>query len=85
MEETTAFAAEKSNASTQKARKAISNIDDPNAVLIVTVVAKEHYLNGAALRRVVEACGMEFGDMEVFHRFEDGRIQELCNLVWLMR
>jgi len=64
--------AEKSNTSPAKARKAISNIDDPNAVLIVTVVAKEHYLNGAALRRVVEACGMEFGDMQVFHRFEDG-------------
>jgi cell division protein ZipA len=72
VEESTLVAAEKSNVSPVKARKVISNIDDPNAVLIVTVVAKEHYLNGAALRRVVEACGMEFGDMEVFHRFEDG-------------
>jgi len=72
VEETVSVALEKSNTSPAKARKVISNIDDPNAVLIVTVVAKEHYLNGAALRRVVEACGMEFGDMEVFHRFEDG-------------
>ena len=59
----------------KKPRKAIANVDDPNVVLIVTVVAKDQYLNGAALRRVVEACGMEFGDMAVFHRFEDGADQ----------
>ncbi len=56
----------------KKTRKPIANVDDPNAVLIVTVVAKDQYLNGAALKRVVLACGMEFGDMQVFHRFEDG-------------
>ena len=61
--------------SAKKPRKAIANVDDPNVVLIVTVVAKDQYLNGAALRRVVEACGMEFGDMAVFHRFEDGADQ----------
>ncbi|MFT5708806.1 MAG: cell division protein ZipA, partial [Oceanospirillaceae bacterium] len=56
-------------------RKVIANVEDPNAVLIVTVVAKDQYLNGAVLRHVVEACGMEFGDMKVFHRFEDGADQ----------
>jgi len=63
---------EKVSQPAKKPRKVIANVDDPNAVLIVTVVAKENYLNGAALRRVVEACGMDFGDMDVFHRFEDG-------------
>lgn len=59
----------------KKVRKPIANVDDPNAVLIVTVVAKDQYLNGAVLKKVVEACGMEFGDMHVFHRFEDGKDQ----------
>ena len=59
----------------KKHRKVITNVDDPNAVLIVTVVAKDQYLNGSALKRVVQACGMEFGDMDVFHRFEDGADQ----------
>jgi cell division protein ZipA len=68
-------AAAKVTKSVKKPRKAITNVDDPNVVLIVTVVAKDQYLNGAALRRVVEACGMEFGDMAVFHRFEDGADQ----------
>ncbi|NRA21381.1 MAG: cell division protein ZipA [Oceanospirillaceae bacterium] len=62
----------KAPAAPKKPRKAIANVDDPNAVLIITVVAKEEYLNGAVLRQVVEACGMEFGYMDVFHRFEDG-------------
>ncbi len=60
---------------TSKSRKSIANVDDPNVVLIVTVVAKNQYLNGAALKKVVQACGMEFGDMEVFHRFEDGEAE----------
>ncbi|EPJ46675.1 MAG: hypothetical protein OFPII_17660 [Osedax symbiont Rs1] len=60
---------------TSKSRKSIANVDDPNVVLIVTVVAKNQYLNGAALKKVVQACGMEFGDMEVFHRFEDGKAE----------
>ncbi|MEH6444199.1 MAG: cell division protein ZipA [Oceanospirillaceae bacterium] len=59
----------------KKPRKAISNVEDPNTVLIVTVAAKDQYLNGAVLRHLVEACGMEFGDMNVFHRFEDGADQ----------
>ena len=67
--------AAKSAKAIKKPRKAIANVDDPNVVLIVTVVAKDQYLNGAALRHVVEACGMEFGDMAVFHRFEDGADQ----------
>jgi cell division protein ZipA len=57
----------------KKPRKLIANVDDPEVVLIVTVVAKDSYLDGAALKQVVEACGMEFGDMDVFHRFEDGQ------------
>lgn len=57
----------------KKPRKLIANVDDPEVVLIVTVVAKDSYLDGAALKQVVEACGMEFGDMDVFHRFEDGK------------
>jgi cell division protein ZipA len=64
---------EQVSAPAKKPRKLIANVDDPEVVLIVTVVAKDSYLDGAALKQVVEACGMEFGDMDVFHRFEDGK------------
>ncbi|NRA15642.1 MAG: cell division protein ZipA [Oceanospirillaceae bacterium] len=56
----------------RNARKPMARVSDPNSVLIVTVVAKDQYLNGAALRRIVEACGMGFGEMQIFHRYEDG-------------
>ncbi|MCJ8300663.1 MAG: hypothetical protein MJK13_17260, partial [Pseudomonadales bacterium] len=56
----------------RNARKPMARVSDPNSVLIVTVVAKDQYLNGAALRRIGEACGMGFGEMQIFHRYEDG-------------
>ena len=59
----------------KKPRKFNSLAADPDSVLIVTVVAKDTELDGSGLKQVVEACGMEFGDMDVFHRFEDGADQ----------
>ncbi len=41
-------------------------------VLIITVTAKEAPFGGSALFRLVEACGMDFGAMSLFHRYEDG-------------
>ena len=64
---------EQISAPAKKPRKLIANVDDPEVVLIVTVVAKDTHLDGGALKQVVEACGMEFGDMDVFHRFEDDK------------
>ena len=59
----------------KKPRKFNTSAADPDSVLIVTVVAKDTALDGSGLKQVVEACGMEFGDMDVFHRFEDGADQ----------
>lgn len=41
-------------------------------VLIITVTAKDTSFSGSALFRLVEACGMDFGDMSLYHRYEDG-------------
>ncbi|WP_151702899.1 cell division protein ZipA [Nitrincola alkalilacustris] len=53
------------------AKKALTDLPEPEHVLVITVVgdAKQPF-SGALLRRVVEACGMEHGDMSIFHRFE---------------
>ncbi|MBY4675983.1 cell division protein ZipA [Marinobacterium arenosum] len=46
---------------------------DPANVLVVSVLARSpEGLNGQALLQLVLACGMRFGDMDIFHRFEDG-------------
>ncbi len=66
------FAVQEQAEPAKDSRKHLAGVNDPNSVLIVTVVAKDQYLNCAALRTVVEACGMEFGEMQIFHRFEDG-------------
>ncbi|KAA0874771.1 cell division protein ZipA [Nitrincola tapanii] len=55
-----------------QSKKAIDELPDPEEVLVITVVGRNRQLlDGPRLQRVVEACGMEFGDMSIFHRFED--------------
>ncbi|MBT00248.1 MAG: cell division protein ZipA [Oceanospirillaceae bacterium] len=45
---------------------------DPEDMLVIFVVAKRgQVLPGAGVRRIVEACGMEYGELEVFHRHEN--------------
>ncbi|WP_417584086.1 cell division protein ZipA [Nitrincola sp.] len=53
------------------ARKALTDMPDPDEVLVITVVGRDRQkLPGVPLQKVVEACGMEFGDMSIYHRFE---------------
>lgn len=60
-----------SKAAATAARKALSDLPDPEEVLVITVVGKNRQrLDGLKLQRVVEACGMEHGDMSIYHRFE---------------
>ncbi len=40
-------------------------------VLVISVAGRSAF-EGGKLFRLVEACGMEFGDMHIFHRHEDG-------------
>ena len=48
------------------------DLSDPETSLVVFVVAaKEHRFSGDHIRTIVERCGMEFGQMNLFHRFED--------------
>lgn len=53
-------------------RKVRHKVSEPDEVLVITVVGKGKALQGQTLLQVVLACGMRFGDMALFHRFEDG-------------
>lgn len=54
-------------------RPVLEKAPDPESVLAITVLAGESLpIPGATLLPLVNACGMRFGDMNIFHRFEDG-------------
>ncbi|MCO4756719.1 MAG: cell division protein ZipA [Oceanospirillaceae bacterium] len=54
-------------------RPALEKTPDPESVLAITVLAGESLpIPGATLLPLVNACGMRFGEMKIFHRFEDG-------------
>ena len=54
-------------------RPALDKTPDPESVLAITVLAGELLpIPGATLLPLVNACGMRFGEMKIFHRFEDG-------------
>ena len=56
--------------SVRKPRKL--DMTDPESTLVLFVVAPEgQAMSGQNLKTVVEKCGMEFGQMGLFHRFED--------------
>lgn len=56
---------------TQRAAGSLTDLN-PNKVLLITAVASREspYLM-KTLNRLVTACGLEFGDMDIYHRFED--------------
>ncbi|MGB0206145.1 MAG: cell division protein ZipA, partial [Neptuniibacter sp.] len=54
-----------------ESRKAIEKEPDPENVLVISVISKQaETFNGPMLQRIVDACGMSFGDMDIYHRFE---------------
>lgn len=54
-------------------RPPLDKTPDPESVLAITVLAGELLpIPGATLLPLVNACGMRFGEMKIFHRFEDG-------------
>lgn len=54
-------------------RPAMEKTPSPESVLAITVLAADNLpIPGGKLLSLVSACGMRFGDMEIFHRFEDG-------------
>ncbi len=42
-------------------------------VLIINVLAKQAPFSAPQLFKLVQACGLEFGEMEIFHRFEEAK------------
>ena len=57
---------------TKKPARGLKSKPDPEQVLIITVVGRNgKHLPGPALDRIVTACGMEWGDMAIYHRPED--------------
>jgi cell division protein ZipA len=57
---------------TNKPARGLKSKPDPEQVLIITVVGRNgKHLPGPALDRIVTACGMEWGDMAIYHRPED--------------
>ena len=62
---------EASSSASKTERKALAEFPEPEEVLVITVVGRNHRLiDGGALKKVVEACGMEYGDMSIYHRFD---------------
>lgn len=48
-----------------------ANRPDAEEVLVINVLAKpEQAFAGPALKKLFEACGLEFGDMDIYHRHE---------------
>ncbi len=46
---------------------------EPEEVLIVNVMSRHEFFQGEALLDILLACGLRFGDMNIFHRHSDGK------------
>ena len=55
-----------------KPKPGLRSSPDPEHVLVITVVGRNRQLlPGPALHMIVTACGMEWGDMSIYHRTEE--------------
>lgn len=54
--------------------QSLQTLPEADKVLVISVVAPEgaQSFNGRSLLQIVLACGMRYGDMKIFHRYEDG-------------
>lgn len=48
-------------------------LQEPEEVLIVNIMTRGEHFHGDALLDVVLGCGLRFGDMDIFHRYSDGK------------
>ncbi|MBD3655627.1 cell division protein ZipA [Marinobacter sp.] len=58
---------------TKAASEPLAGANRPEAqeVVVINVLAKrEREFQGAALKKLFEACGLEYGDMDIYHRHE---------------
>ncbi|MEH6625225.1 MAG: cell division protein ZipA [Motiliproteus sp.] len=68
--------AKKNAAKTEPAKPSATSSEEPedSPVLVISVAGRQP-LGGKVLFKLVEACGMEFSEMKIFHRYEDGPSQ----------
>ncbi|SER07000.1 cell division protein ZipA [Amphritea atlantica] len=54
--------------------QSLQKIPEADKVLVISVVAAEGQdgFSGRSLLQILLACGMRYGDMKIFHRYEDG-------------
>jgi len=54
--------------------QSLQTLPEADKVLVISVVAPDgtESFNGRSLLQIVLACGMRYGDMKIFHRYEDG-------------
>lgn len=54
--------------------QSLQKIPEADKVLVISVVALEgeQSFSGRSLLQILLACGMRYGDMKIFHRYEDG-------------
>nr|WP_320136821.1 cell division protein ZipA [uncultured Amphritea sp.] len=54
--------------------QSLQKIPEADKVLVISVVATEgeQSFSGRSLLQILLACGMRYGDMKIFHRYEDG-------------
>ncbi|WP_417223834.1 cell division protein ZipA [Amphritea sp.] len=54
--------------------QSLQKIPEADKVLVISVVASEgeSSFSGRNLLQILLACGMRYGDMKIFHRYEDG-------------
>nr|WP_315981221.1 cell division protein ZipA C-terminal FtsZ-binding domain-containing protein [Aliamphritea spongicola] len=54
-------------------KRSKQSVPDADKVLVISVVTREEQgFNGRNLLQIVKACGMHFGEMQIFNRYEDG-------------
>lgn len=55
------------------AGRSLQKVPEADKVLVISVVTRsEEVFNGRNLLQIVLACGMRFGEMQIFNRYEDG-------------
>jgi cell division protein ZipA len=57
----------------EEAKDESTQFNEPEEVLVVHVMAKDHLLKGAELLDTVLQCGMRYGHMDIFHRYTSAK------------
>lgn len=53
-----------------RAAKTLANVSPDDLLVIFVVTDKSEPMSGVVIHRIAEACGMEFGDLSLYHRYE---------------